>query len=223
MAIENLPQLEERIRSSLITLDGQSDDACPIDPSPLGGDFGLRPGGRRPNFAEVTQTPAAVLLPLVTHAEGLTILLTRRTERLRTHAGQVAFPGGRKEPRDRDLAETALRETEEEIGLDRKWIALAGRLDRYQTVTGFLVTPFVGFVKAGFSLRIDPREVAETFEIPFTLITARRNFEIRSLIYEGQEREFYCLEHGGQVIWGATAGMLLNLCLRINRSTTPNN
>src|SRR5271165_5248799 len=127
------------------------------------GDHDLNPGMTPPSTA---LRPAAVLVPLVDRAEGMTVLLTLRTAHLNAHAGQVAFPGGRIEPEDRDAVAAALRETEEEIGLPREHVSLIGRLDTYVTGTGFEITPIVGIVSTPFSLTVDPYEVAEVFEVP---------------------------------------------------------
>ncbi len=156
--------------------------------------------------------PAAVLVPLIERAEGFTVLLTRRTEHLSDHAGQVSFPGGRIEPGDRDAVHAALRETEEEIGLARGLIEPAGRLDDYLTGTGYVVTPIVAFVRQPFSLTPDPSEVADVFEVPLAFLMDRRNHEKRTGFWRGRERIYYAMPYEGRFIWGATAGMLINLC-----------
>ncbi|WP_431102601.1 NUDIX hydrolase [Roseateles noduli] len=132
-----------------------------IDPE-LPGDGGLFPGR--------TTTQAAVLIPLVQRAEGLHVLLTQRTAHLRDHAGQVSFPGGRAEPEDGSPERTALREAEEEIGLDERYVDLIGQLPVYRTVTAYEVTPVVGLIRPGFSLRLDAFEVAEAFEVPLEFL-----------------------------------------------------
>lgn len=159
--------------------------------------------------------PAAVLVPLVDRPEGLTVLLTQRTDHLVHHGGQISFPGGRVEEHDADPVETALRETEEEIGLERRFVEIIGFLDLYQTVTGFLITPVVSFVTAGFELRPDPFEVAEVFEVPLSFILDPRNHELRSRLYQGHERHFYVLPYENRYIWGATAAMLVNFARRL--------
>ncbi len=158
-----------------------------------------------------TLTPAAVLVPVVKRTPEMTLLLTRRTEHLYDHAGQISFPGGRVEPGDRDAEAAALRETEEEIGLPRRKIELAGTLDTYVTRTGFEVTPLVGLVTPPFSLEPDSFEVAEVFEVPLGFFLEPANREIHSRHYEGKERQFYAYPFGEYYIWGATAGMLTNL------------
>lgn len=155
--------------------------------------------------------PAAVLVPLVDRAEGLTVLLTKRADHLIHHPGQVSFPGGRCEDHDLSPLETALREAKEEIGLNRRHVEIAGFMDLYQTVTGFLVTPVVGFVMPPFELSPDPFEVAEVFEVPLSYVLDPRNHEQRSKVFGGQIREFYVLLYKDYNIWGATAAMLVNL------------
>lgn len=155
---------------------------------------------------------AAVLVPIVERERGLNVLLTQRTEHLSDHAGQVSFPGGRIEPSDADAVAAALRETEEEIGLPRQYVESIGRLDDYETGTGFVVTPIVGFVRPPFPLQPDPREVASVFEVPLSFVLDRRNHERRTGFWRGRERIYYAMPYEGRFIWGATAGMLINLC-----------
>jgi 8-oxo-dGTP pyrophosphatase MutT (NUDIX family) len=155
--------------------------------------------------------PAAVLVPLVERPEGYTVLLTRRTDHLANHAGQVSFPGGRIEKSDNDPAQAALRETEEEIGLGRAHIDLIGRLDDYVTGTGFRVVPVVGLVRPPFALAPDPFEVAEAFEVPLAFILDPANHQRCSRTDKGRERHFYAMPYERHYIWGATAGILVNL------------
>jgi 8-oxo-dGTP pyrophosphatase MutT (NUDIX family) len=154
---------------------------------------------------------AAVLVALVDRPEGFSILLTQRTAHLSRHAGQVAFPGGRVDDGDADEIATALRETEEEIGLSRDHIEPIGRLDRYVTRTGFTVTPIVALVHPPFTLTIDPNEVADTFEVPLAFILDPANRARDSYEFQGVERFFYVFRYGDRRVWGATAGMLVNL------------
>ena len=154
---------------------------------------------------------ASVLVPLVDRAEGFSILLTQRTAHLSRHAGQIAFPGGRVEEGDADAVATALRETEEEIGLSRDHVEPVGRLDRYITRTGFTVTPVVALVAPPFTLTVDANEVADTFEVPLDFILDPANRQRDSYDFQGVIRYFYVFRHGERNIWGATAGMLVNL------------
>jgi 8-oxo-dGTP pyrophosphatase MutT (NUDIX family) len=168
---------------------------------------------------ERTLTPAAVLVPLVEREDGYTVLLTQRTAHLEHHAGQISFPGGRAEDEDANPVDTALREAKEEIGLQRRHVVeIAGFLDLYQTVTGFLVTPVVGFVTPPFELALDAFEVAEAFEVPLTFILDPRNHEYRSMFYKGQQRRYYVIPYEDRFIWGATAAMLVNFARRLTDS-----
>ena len=154
---------------------------------------------------------ASVLVPLVARADGLTILLTRRTAHLNNHAGQVSFPGGRAEPGDSSAVDTALRETEEEVGLQRRHVDVLGLLPDYQTGTGYLVTPVVGLVAPPFELRADPSEVDEIFEVPLAFLMDGLNHQRLSAPLAGARRSFYAMPYQRFYIWGATAGMLRNL------------
>jgi 8-oxo-dGTP pyrophosphatase MutT (NUDIX family) len=176
----------------------------------LRGDDDLNPG-MRAETAGRKLTAAAVLVPLVDRVEGMTVLLTRRTDHLHDHAGQISFPGGRVDPDDADAAAAALRETEEETGLSRSHIDLVGRLDTYVTRTGFEVVPMVGLVRTGFTLSPDTFEVAEVFEVPLAFFLAAGNRRMESREWQGKRRFFYAYPYNDYYIWGATAGMLNNL------------
>lgn len=156
--------------------------------------------------------PAAVLVPLIVRPDELTVLFTQRTSHLAHHAGQISFPGGHIEPQDDGPADTALRETEEEIGLDRRHVKIIGNLDIYVTRTGFVVTPLVALVTPPFTLRPDPHEVAEIFEVPLPYLINRTNHQRCSAEFEGVTRHFWAVPFGRHFIWGATAGMVVNLC-----------
>jgi 8-oxo-dGTP pyrophosphatase MutT (NUDIX family) len=155
-------------------------------------------------------TPAAVLVPVVLHAE-LTLLFTQRTAHLKSHAGQVSFPGGRAEPGDPSAEFTALRETEEEIGLPARSVEVLARLPDYRTRTGFCVTPVVGLVTPPLALAPDPREVDEVFEVPLAFLLDPANRQRRTREFQGTSVGYYVFEYRQRVIWGATAGMLVNL------------
>ena len=177
------------------------------------GDHDLNPGETPPSAA---LRPAAVLVPLIDRAEGMTVLLTQRTAHLSAHAGQISFPGGRIEEADADEVAAALRETEEEVGLPRELISVIGRLDTYVTGTGFEITPIVGIVNPLYTLKIDPYEVAEAFEVPLSYVLDARNHNRTERESAGRTRIFFVLPYEGRNIWGATAGMLVNLAEVLN-------
>ncbi len=171
------------------------------------GDHDLNPGMR----PAASLTPAAVLVPLVNRAEGLTAMFTQRTGHLLHHAGQISFPGGHIDPGDKTPEETALRETEEETGLDRRHVEIIGRLNQYLTRTGFSITPVVALVEPPFELNPDPNEVEEVFEVPLAFLLDPGNHQRHSREFEGRSRTFYAMPYEGYFIWGATAGMLIDL------------
>ncbi len=152
---------------------------------------------------------AAVLVPLVLHPEGATILLTRRAVHLPAHPGQICFPGGAHEVQDVDLVATALRETEEEIGLAPQCVEVLGILGEYQTSSHFCVTPVVGLVAPGFQLRPDPSEVEEVFEIPAAVLLDPARYERRWVVRGDMRIKSHFLDYEGYLVWGATAGMLV--------------
>ena len=160
---------------------------------------------------EKASTAAAVLIPMVAHPQGLAVLFTQRTMTLRSHSGQVAFPGGRAEPEDPSPEVTALRETEEEIGLRRDLVEVLARLPDYRTRTGYRVTPVIGLVTPPLVLTPDPREVAEIFEVPLAFLLQERNRQRRTREFQGQQVGYWVYEYQNRIIWGATAGMLVNL------------
>jgi 8-oxo-dGTP pyrophosphatase MutT (NUDIX family) len=172
------------------------------------GDHDLNPGLTLPSTA---LRPAAVLVPLIDHAEGMAVLLTQRTAHLTAHAGQISFPGGRIEEADPDAVAAALRETEEEVGLPPSRVQVIGRLDTYVTGTGFEITPIVGIIEPPYPVAIDPFEVAEAFEVPLAYILDRRNHQRVERESAGRRRAFFILPYEGRNIWGATAGILVNL------------
>lgn len=156
-------------------------------------------------------TKAAVLIPLLLQEDGLSVLLTQRTNHLRDHAGQISFPGGRMDPDDTDPNHTALRESEEEIGLDRSRVEIIGHLPQYLTVSGYSVTPVVGLVQAQAEYILDEFEVADVFEVPLRFLMDPANHQVRVWQSEQGRRRFYAMPYENRFIWGATAGMLRNL------------
>ena len=157
---------------------------------------------------------AAVLVAIVRHPE-LTVLLTQRTETLRKHAGQISFPGGRVDPEDSGPVETALREAEEEVGLDRHLCEPLGFLDGYRTGTGYLITPVVALVDPRFNLTLAPGEVADVFEVPLRFLMDPANHRRDAREWRGRMRTFYAITYQHRYIWGATAGMLANMHERL--------
>jgi 8-oxo-dGTP pyrophosphatase MutT (NUDIX family) len=155
--------------------------------------------------------PAAVLVPLVLRVDAASVLLTRRTDHLHHHPGQISFPGGRVEKEDVSAVATALRETKEEIGLGADRVELIGALPDYFTGTGFRITPVVGLVHPPFELTLDAFEVAEAFEVPLSHFLDPANHLRHSLKVEGRTRHFHAMPYGDYYIWGATAGMLMSL------------
>ncbi len=156
-------------------------------------------------------TKAAVLIPLVLKEGGLSVLLTQRTSHLRDHAGQISFPGGRMDPEDQSPNDTALRESQEEIGLDPKRVEIIGHMPQYLTVSGYSVTPVVGLVQAQAEYVLDEFEVADVFEVPLSFLLDPANHQVRLWQSEQGGRRFYSMPYENRFIWGATAGMLRNL------------
>lgn len=179
----------------------------------LRSDYDLSPHLRPPSPQPLK--PAAVLVPIVQRKKGLTLLLTRRADHLPAHGGQVGFPGGRIEDADATPIAAALREAEEEIGLKPDYVEVIGMLDAYETGTGFRVAPVVAFVREGFSLAVDAREVAEVFEVPLAFLMEPRNHKRHRTMWRGKERAFYAMPYDRHYIWGATAGMIINLYQRL--------
>jgi len=158
-----------------------------------------------------TLTCSAVLVPLVETPNGLSIILTQRTAHLNNHAGQICFPGGRCDTQDKSFTMTALRETEEEIGISKEFIEVVGFLENYQTLTGFMITPVVGFIKEGFQIQKDQFEVAEIFELPLTFILNSANYYQETKF----DKTYYVIPYQKYYIWGATASILINFAQRL--------
>lgn len=158
---------------------------------------------------------AAVLVPVVEHGEEPSFLLTARAHGLRSHSGQIAFPGGRMDPEDASPVDTALREAEEEIGLDRRHVRPLGFLDAYLSSSNFLVMPVVALVQPGAPLALNPAEVADAFEVPFAFLMDEANHELHARSWESGVRQYYAMPFGDRYIWGATAGMIRNMYERL--------
>lgn len=186
----------------------------PVEPEMgIGGDHALGPG--RPPLPRPPYAAAAVLIPVVDHPQEATVLLTQRVQSLRTHSGQIAFPGGRIDPGDRSPASAAMREAWEEIGLDARRITPIGYLDPYLTGTGYKIIPTVAIVEPPVHLTLNPAEVADAFEVPLGFLMAPANHLRHSREFGGTLRNFYAMPYAERYIWGATAGMLRRLFERL--------
>lgn len=172
----------------------------------VGGDHVVNPHFR----AKAPLRPAAVLVPIIVRRGGPTVMFTQRTDHLEHHPGQVSFPGGHVEESDRTPEETALRETEEEVGLHRQHVEILGRIDTYLTSTGFSVTPIVALVQPPFEINPDPHEVAEVFEVPLSFLLNPDNHECEERVFGEVTWHGYAMPYNGYHIWGVTAGMVRN-------------
>ena len=201
---EELAELEPRLRARLHPLTGFDQDRHRPVTDP-----------RTPGKDETEYAPAAVLAGLIPRPEGLSVLLTRRSDALRRHSGQVALPGGRAEPGETPV-QTALREAEEEVGLAPRFVRPIGLGDLYRTGTGYAITPVVALITPGFELTPDPGEVAEIFETPFRFLMDPSNHERKTWVdAEGEQRPYYAMPHEGRMIWGVTAGLFRSLYERL--------
>jgi len=171
---------------------------------------GLSDGFRLPGRSGDPR-PAAVLVPLVNRPDGLQVLLTQRSATLPDHPGQISFPGGRVEPDDATIAQAALREAREEIGLPAERVTILGELSTYETVSGYRVTPIVGWVEPPFVITADPVEVADVFEVPLAFLLDQANQQRHFRMQGEARRDYWAIPFGDRYIWGATAAMLLIL------------
>ncbi len=188
-------------------------DAFAAGVAPRASDFALN--GPPPDSTAIARArPAAVIAPIVARSEGLSVLLTLRAAHLRTHSGQVAFPGGKIDEGE-TARETALREAREEIGLQERHIEPLGWLDLYLTGTGYRVAPLVALIDPAFTLAINAHEVADVFETPFAFLMDPANHRLEQRQWQGRARKFYAMPYGERYIWGATAGILRNLYERL--------
>jgi 8-oxo-dGTP pyrophosphatase MutT (NUDIX family) len=200
MALRRL--IEERLQDTRPATD-------PRAARPAGVALDLQPLVRK--YFPPTLTAAAVLVPIIEHRDGLTVLFTQRATHLKHHAGQVSFPGGRIEATDASPRDAALRETEEEIGLEREFVNVVGYLDPHLTMTGFWITPVVAIVRPGFALRPDPTEVESVFEVPLAHILDSANHRARAWPIGEFTAQIYEIPYQDRNVWGATAGMLMSL------------
>lgn len=160
--------------------------------------------------------PAAVLVLVINHPEGATVLFTQRTAHLHDHAGQISFPGGRRDPEDINAIATALRETAEETGVDIEKVELLGQLPDYITGTRYCVTPIVGWIEPPVAYTPDPFEVAECFEVPLAFLLDTANHKREAKMYKGRMRSYHAIPYEQRYIWGATAGMLVSMVQALN-------
>ena len=194
-------RIAERLVPTLAT------DALDRTVTPPFGDHSLNTWAISPEVLSAART-AAVLVGLVVRDGTVSVLLTQRTADLRTHAGQIAFPGGKVDPDDASPAAAALREAREEIGLPTKQVEVLGYLGAYLTRTGFRIIPVVARIDPPFTLVPNPTEVVEAFEVPFSVLMNKANFLLKTREWMGASRYFYAIEHDGRTIWGVTAGIL---------------
>ncbi|TYR29967.1 CoA pyrophosphatase [Mesorhizobium microcysteis] len=178
------------------------------------GDHSLNPD-LKALFANARLRDAAVLIPVVDRGDEASVILTKRTEKLRSHSGQVAFPGGRIDPTDPTPEFAALRETEEEIGLSQDFIEVVGRMPDYVSGSGFRISPVLSVVKPGFMLTINEDEVDDAFEVPLSFLMDPANHTKSSRVWQEQERFFYTMPFGERYIWGVTAGIIRTLYERL--------
>jgi 8-oxo-dGTP pyrophosphatase MutT (NUDIX family) len=178
------------------------------------GDWDLNPELRADLAVMHPPRAAAVLVPIMLRPQ-LTVLLTQRSHEVPSHPGQISFPGGKVEPGDASPLACALREAQEEIGLPPECVEPLGYLDAYRTGTGFQINPVVAFVRPGFAVVVDPREVAEVFEVPLSFLMDTANHHKHSREWRGRQRSYYVMPYPGRYIWGATAGMLKNMHERL--------
>ena len=194
--------IEERLKDTRPAVDARM--AYPVG-------FGAEADAALRQYFPASPVAAAVLVPIVDHPSGLSVLLTQRATHLKHHPGQISFPGGRIEAEDGGPLQAALRETEEEIGLSREHVQFVGYLDPHMVVSGFWITPVVAFVRPGFELQLDAREVDDTFEVPLEHILDTANHRLRERVLGTTTIKVHDIPYGERHIWGATAGILMAL------------
>ena len=203
-----LAEWEQRLRAALAGSNEQQRELCLMELPPQLDEL------RKPEWLAALK-PAAVLVPIVVREPEPMVLLTRRSELMRNHKGQIAFPGGRRDATDVSAVDNALREADEEIGLKREHVEIIGYLDDFPTGSLYRVTPVVGIIRELPELRLDAIEVAEAFEVPLSLLLDPSNYSSKTLMRDGIELPFFEVRYGEYAIWGATAGMLRNLCRKV--------
>jgi len=188
-------------------------EAALLHNSTASSDFDLNPDVVLPVGRKLR--PAGVLVPVMATAQGADVLLTKRSSRLKHHPGQIAFPGGKQDEGDADVIAAALREAEEEVGLPRGQVEVLGTLPTHETVTGFLMTPVIGWIDRDFEVRAEVGEVAEVFRVPLAHVTDAGLFSVQSRRWRGTRRHYYTVPYGPYYIWGATARILRGLAQRM--------
>ena len=208
--------------SRLIAVQTMITDMCETLPNienlrqgALLGRIGPHLSAEPPALPATAENPAAVLIPIIERHRPF-VLLTLRPAGMSLHAGQICFPGGRFQREDKDLLHTALREAKEETGIPPDTVEIAGFLDPYETFTGYTVFPVVGLLREGFALVPNPKEVVEIFEVPLAHLLNPANHERRSRERNGAKREYYAIHFEDRLIWGATAGMIVNFSRRLS-------
>ena len=160
---------------------------------------------------------AGVLVPLIVRPDGINLILTKRAAHLSNHPGQISFPGGKRENGDANIVFTALREAQEEIGLCPESVDVLGSLPTHDTITGFKVTPTIGWIEGDWEAVADPSEVSEVFEVPLVQLMNLENFHLQIRAWKGINRSYYSVPYGPYYIWGATAGILRGFCKQMGR------
>ena len=204
--------IEQRLREALSGTDDRPPRPVAELDLPLGADRWLTPAFMR------ALRPAAVLAAVFRRGDAYSMMLTRRAEHLSSHKGQISFPGGRRDDTDVSAAANALREAQEEVGLDPARVEVLGYLDDYPTISRYMVTPVVGLIDGDFTAQPDPSEVAEVFELPLDVVLDPASYQRKKLSREGLVVPYYELMWRDYRVWGATAGMLWDLCDRVKRA-----
>ncbi|CAN5169676.1 CoA pyrophosphatase [soil metagenome] len=197
--------LKGRLRRELLPASGWREEA-----GAMRSDFDLNPDTERPAR---TLRPAAVLVPIIAQTHGASVLLTRRADTLTSHTGQIAFPGGRLDPGE-TAVEAALREASEEVGLDPAAVEVLGLSEAYETGTGFLISPVIGWIDRPPTIQAQAAEVADIFEVPWDFLMDPANHRRESMNSPFGKRWFWAMPYGDRYIWGATAGILRALSVR---------
>jgi 8-oxo-dGTP pyrophosphatase MutT (NUDIX family) len=169
------------------------------------------------NYCAGELKSAGVLVPLIVRPSGVNLILTKRAANLSNHPGQISFPGGKREGDDADIVFTALREAKEEIGLNPEIVTVLGSLPTHDTITGFKITPTVGWIDGEWNMVADPSEVSEVFEVPLVHLMRLKNFHLQARTWKGFNRSYYSVPYGPYYIWGATAGILRGFCKQMGQ------